>query len=135
VKGYNGTMYSDPSVVDLKEGQQLAVTLSFPGLPENQVVAYPCPAKTNEVITFQFKTGYVNPIPSVLIYSISGELVKEIKNELVSWISADSYNCIWDCKNNNGDTVASGVYIYVIKVEEPGTGKTDKVIKKLAIIH
>jgi flagellar hook assembly protein FlgD len=79
----------------------------------------------NTVIkTFKLLQNYPNPfnpsttieyqIPSegdveVKIFSVDGQLVKIFQN---SHNSQGSYNVLWDGKNNTGQPVASGLYIY-----------------------
>jgi len=45
------------------------------------------------------------------------------------------YRVHWDGTNEFGGRIASGVYLYIVKVRDEDTGKTAIVTKKLAIIH
>lgn len=81
--------------------------------------------------------GYVNPSKAekakiwfnanssgsvdVKIYTLQGQLLRELSK--VTTGGGDSIE--WDCKNNDGSTVSSGIYIVYIK--GPGVKKTRKV--------
>jgi len=50
---------------------------------------------------------------SIKIYNVAGELVREMSQGALA--GAKTYYTPWDCRNNSGRTVASGVYIGQIK--------------------
>ena len=60
----------------------------------------------------------------IYIYSVLGELVRKIE-----FNDADNGQKVWDGKNQNGQDVASGVYLWVVKT------KQDKKTGKLIIIR
>jgi hypothetical protein len=69
--------------------------------------AFPVPFKPalgHTVITFQDLAVDA----TIKIYTIHGELVAEIRSPLGNDVT-------WDVKNSDGESVASGVYIYQIK--------------------
>ncbi len=79
--------------------------------------AYPVPYKASQgrgTITF----ANLGSEASIHIYSTSGRLVFETR------VSADTYD--WDVKNTSGESIASGVYFYVI--ESPESKKNGKLI-------
>lgn len=63
--------------------------------------------------------GLTNAGGTIYIYNTTGELVKK-----VSW-SAGNVEAKWDGKNDRGEWVASGVYIWVVK---DGGSKTGKIV-------
>ena len=71
--------------------------------------AYPVPFKPSSGhTTIKFLVPGVNS--TIKVYTILGELVKEIDT------APDANNIVtWDVHNQDGDAVASGVYIYQIK--------------------
>ena len=75
-------------------------------IPPQNIIVYPNPTKEGW-ITFTRLTERV----SVRIFNMAGELVygeqEHIANDKAEWT--------WDCKNNDGEKVASGVYIYTIQ--------------------
>ncbi len=67
---------------------------------------YPNPFNPSTTIEYQIpKGGNVD----IKIFSIDGQLVKTFEN---FYQSSGSYNVIWDGRNNGGQSVASGLYIY-----------------------
>ncbi|MFC1566933.1 T9SS type A sorting domain-containing protein [bacterium] len=75
----------------------------------HEAYAYPVPFKPSENhthITFTNLTAKVD----IYIYTISGELVRKLYKNCDA---ADEVR--WDVKNDSGEEVFSGLYIYVIK--------------------
>ena len=137
VKAYNGVTYSQPQTVALKAGQRINVALSFPGLLDGRVVAYPSPGPDpGGFITFKYYSGYVNPESTIKIFNLYGELVRTITNTEITGISEALYNqeYKWNCRTASGDRVASGTYLYIIEVKEPASGGSTKAVNKFAII-
>ncbi|MFH2070296.1 MAG: fibronectin type III domain-containing protein [Elusimicrobiota bacterium] len=141
VKGYNGAIYSASQVVDIAEGQLLSVLLTFSGLLEETVIAYPNPAKSPSAPVWariQFRTGHTNIENSIKIYNIAGELVKQAGNTdiggTVSGKPSYTYEFVWKCDNDAGSRIASGVYLYVLEVKDRSSGDVKRVVKKLAVI-
>lgn len=67
----------------------------------------------------------------IKIYTLSGKLVKTIR-EIESKVG---YNQVpWDGKNNAGEEIASGIYIYVLKITDVD-GNTQVIRDKLAVIE
>ena len=134
VRAYNGMVYSEPQTVDLKEGEKLNVAFNYEGLPQDSVYAYPNPTKTGE-ITIRFYSGWTNPERETRIYNIAGELVKQVNSEEIADNNDGIYKYNWNCRNDTGQNVASGVYIYIVNVKNRETLETKSVIKKFAIIR
>ncbi|MEC4048267.1 T9SS type A sorting domain-containing protein [Flavobacterium sp. SUN046] len=88
-------------------------------------IVYPNPFSKQTTIQFHLNTP---KHISIMIYDESGKIV----NNLISnnYISNDgNYQVSWDGKNNAGDAVADGIYIYKI-INEDGAEKTGKIILK-----
>ncbi len=51
---------------------------------------------------------------SLEVYNIKGQLIKTLIDEE---LSASSYNVVWDGKNNSGNHVSSGVYLYKLQAD------------------
>ena len=136
VKAYNGTIYSEARTVSLKEGQKLAISLSFPGLVEGRIIAYPNPSSTG-MVTLKWYTGYGNPETTIKIYNIACELVMTVNDIDVLPVAGSNlynYQYGWNCSNPAGDKVASGTYLFVLEVREKSTGEKAKFVGKFAII-
>lgn len=80
----------------------------------DKVFAYPSPARGAQMTFTNLPTGKRSIIT---IYNIVGEEVKVIET--------DNSDVIWDLKNQQGLSVASGVYLYVIRCD--GMKKVGKI--------
>jgi len=109
-------------------GQTIAKVINFPN-PAGH--GYPHP-KGEGYTTLQFQLGRPATDPQINIYTLSGDLVRKIdKNELTlntdrstddKWV----YEFDWDLKNGNGQHVAPGVYIYLVRAD--GQSKSTKAV-------
>ena len=84
------------------------------------VIAYPNPFKSGEgtdYVTF----GNLTENATIEIYSISGRLIKTLK--------PDAINYQWDLKDENGNSITVGIYIYYIT-----DSKGNKTMGKIAIV-
>ena len=84
---------------------------------------YPNPFNPTTTIEYQIPEG---GDVEIQIFSIHGEIVRSFKN---SHISSGSFNVVWDGKNNAGNTVASGLYIYKVSFENSIIAKRMTFIK------
>ena len=83
-----------------------------PELPSNFTLYqnYPNPFNSGTKIKYDiFDPHRVN----LVIYNATGQLVKSLMNQ---YHFPGSYSEDWDCRNDHGVTVSSGVYFYKIKV-------------------
>ena len=95
----------------------------------SNIVVYPSPAKNKTTFGFELSSNVTSV--TVKIYTLSGELVKEI--EITPPITPGVYNeIVWDCDNDDGEKVASGLYI--LKIEATTADKTFFVTEKFAVI-
>ncbi|MDH5174396.1 MAG: T9SS type A sorting domain-containing protein, partial [Elusimicrobiota bacterium] len=133
-RAYNGTIYSKPRTVNLKEGETLKINFVFGIMPGETVFNYPNPAK-NGSTTIRYYCGYGDPEAQIKIYNISGELLRNVGDSEIDGADAPIYKFLWDCKNSSGMEVASGIYIYIVEVKEKSSGETKKVIKRLAVVR
>jgi len=87
-----------------------------------ELLNYPNPfsAQTN----FTYKLTEEAEV-EIKIYTLSGKLIRTIRN--ASGFADYNYNTIWDGKDQDGDQVASGVYIYkaVAKCKTSGNKKSE----------
>ena len=84
--------------------------------PEGQIVVFPNPFNRSDAVNGTLK--FANMVPGALlqIYTISGELV----------YAADighNVKYYWDCRNRNSNSVAPGIYFWVVK--NPVNNRTD----------
>ncbi len=84
------------------------------GIPKSFSLSqnFPNPFNAETVISFGLpKTSHVK----LEIYNILGQKVKDLVDEKVT---AGYKRVVWDGKDNNGNTVSSGVYFYKLDTEE-----------------
>jgi hypothetical protein len=132
VRGFNGLEYTQLQEITLLEGEVKNVGFVFDPLPVESVFAFPNPARSGT--TIRFITGLFPFEGNVRIFDIAGQLVREIPGGELSSPSPGLYHAVWDLKNNNGQDVASGVYLFIVKVKG-ANGQTAKVVKKVAVVR
>ena len=85
----------------------------------DKVIVYPNPTSHNATITFRLtKSADV----TLEIYDVTGGLLyREVLRNVVGQESASLDEVfVWDCKNQAGESVADGVYIYVLEAKREG---------------
>jgi len=130
----NGTTINvtvDNSVLNQKEGQYTGtITIVSNGgtatvnviLTATCVLVKPNPYNPNKGLLTFFGDGIVPGETTIKIYTLSGELVKDL--------SAKIDELVWDGKTENGEPVATGIYLYTYESpKEKGVGKFTVIIK------
>ncbi|MFI5361937.1 MAG: right-handed parallel beta-helix repeat-containing protein [Elusimicrobiota bacterium] len=139
VRAWTGLGYTQFQNVALNEGDVLDLEFAFDPLPAASVFAFPNPARTSTTIRFQ--TALWPLQADIDIFDVAGNLVREITGSAISQLrdpttgNPDLYHAEWDLTNSRGRTVASGVYIVMVKVKGGSGNQVAKVIKKLAVIR
>lgn len=94
--------------------QASPTAIAEPAIPPNEfhlAQNYPNPFNPTTKIGFTMsKSGLVE----LQIFDINGRTVKTLVNEIMQ---AGAYSVIWDGKNNSGQSVASGLYLYRIRID------------------
>jgi flagellar hook assembly protein FlgD len=91
---------------------------------------HPNPFNQSTKIEFTLaKSGFV----SLNIYDILGRKVKTLVSE---HLPSGYKSVLWDGKNDSGEDVASGLYFYQMKAENPASGETEEFTetKKLVLL-
>jgi hypothetical protein len=129
---YNGSDYSRMQTVILRPGESLVFTPKWDLLNKDKVYAYPNPANTS--VNFHFEPTAASFEAEVEVLDIAGRLVKRL-----TAVSADSVvpgvnskKIAWDMSR---EKIASGVYIYILRVKDAAAGESEKVVKKFAVIR
>lgn len=111
-------------------------TISFTVVEEGEFVVkdllnYPNPL-SNET-TFTFFISHDAEI-KLQIYTIAGRLIRTI-NSLAE--AGYNYNYKWDARDETGDPIANGVYLYRLSARslQPGSGKHSDAIGRLVIMR
>jgi hypothetical protein len=94
------------------------------------VYNYPNPAKN--ITNFTFHISRMPDDLSIRIYTVAGRLIRTIKPTISDLKIGFNKNIVWDCRDEDGDIIANGVYLYKIKLVKDGKSVTS--IHKLAII-
>ncbi len=101
-------------------------------LPADQVFAFPNPARSQT--TIRFMSELPGSEVRVRVFDVSGGLVKEWAGPALTSPKPGLTHAAWDLTNDLGQRVASGVYLFEVKVSGPD-GVVSKVIKKLAVVR
>jgi hypothetical protein len=88
------------------------------------IVGYPSPVKFSTAVGGTFKVINLPSDCVMLVYNIAGEKIRTLNEANQSTPNAGFIE--WDGKNESGEPVGQGVYIYVIKTADGGK-KTGKV--------
>lgn len=92
------------------------------------VYNYPNPMKDNT--TFVFQHNFDSPLNVIVkIYTVRGVIIKEIKND---GISNKYVNINWDGKDNDGDYIANGTYLYKVQIKTQDGSFSKSTTGKLA---
>lgn len=100
----------------------------FPIAGFSEVKVYPNPCRTNVHNEVKIANLPKETDITIYVYNIAGELVRKIQNDELE-IKVASKLARWNCRNNAGRKVASGIYIYLIKSD------SNKKTGKIAIIR
>ena len=108
-------------------------TLSKTHLPEN-VINYPNPFIN--YTEFWFNHNSSTPLSvTIQVFTVSGKLVKTILGTTESFgNNSFSRDFHWDGRDDFGDKVAKGVYIYKLNVRSESLNKSVSKIEKLVIL-
>lgn len=98
----------------------------------DHVLNYPNPFTTHTEFYFEHNQCCAQLEVKIEIFTVSGKLVKTIFDQ-VNTIAYRSEGIAWDGKDDFGDKLARGVYIYRVTVKTPEGQKAEK-IEKLVIL-
>lgn len=116
--------------VTLKNGENAVLSPLGELLKKDSVYAYPNPARNS--ITFHLQSGINTALRKIIsIFGIDGRLVGEIKEDDTGWQTVADGEWKFEMNTKN---LASGVYIYAVKVQDGATGSAKKIIGKFAIV-
>ena len=100
------------------------------------VLNYPNPTTGPTRFVFEHNQPAGTPVSvRVRIYTLSGRAVRTIEEETV--LSAGPTQVLWDGRDDDYAPLRSGVYLYQVRVEVPGTESIQvaEVIERLAVIR
>jgi hypothetical protein len=96
------------------------------------VLNYPNPFTSSTEFFFEHNQVCNQLEAQIQIFTVSGRLVKTI-NQYVHTEGFRSEGIHWDGRDDFGDQLAKGVYVYRVKVKSP-TGETAEQLEKLVIL-
>jgi hypothetical protein len=96
------------------------------------VLNYPNPFTTSTEFFFEHNQACSELDAQVQIFTVSGKLVKTI-NQIVHTEGFRSAGIPWDGKDDFGDQLAKGVYVYSLKVRTPDGAIAEK-LEKLVLL-
>jgi len=131
IRAFNGQEYTPVMDVELLEGETQEVSFFYDPLPEADVFAFPNPARRET--TFRFRSPLAPLEAQIVVFDIAGNLVRELAGSEMTSPEPMLYHASWDLTNMRGEGVASGVYLFMVKVKG-ANGQRAKVIKKLAVV-
>ena len=99
----------------------------------DHVLNYPNPFTTRTSFYFEHNQVCSHLEAQIQIFTVSGRLVRSI-NQLVQTEGFRSQGIEWDGKDDFGDQLAKGVYVYAVKVTAPDGQKAEK-IEKLVLLR
>jgi hypothetical protein len=90
---------------------------------------YPNPMSNETFFTFNLLAADAPESCRIKIYTVAGRLIRDISSP-----ARVGFNQIyWDGRDNDGEYMANGIYLYKLILE--GSGKTETSIQKLAILR
>lgn len=98
----------------------------------SHLLNYPNPFTTHTEFYFEHNQVFNNLEARVEIYTVSGKLVRTIYQN-VNTFAYRSEGISWDGRDEYGDKLARGVYVYRLTIKTPDGEKADK-IEKLVIL-
>ena len=98
----------------------------------DHVLNYPNPFTTHTTFMYEHNQSCASLETQINIYTVSGRLVKTI-NQLVPTNGFRVEGISWDGKDDFGDQLAKGVYVYQLKVTMPDGKKAQK-MEKLVLL-
>lgn len=97
------------------------------------VLNYPNPFTTQTSFQFEHNQPNQDLEVQINIKTISGKLIKTI-NQSVNSLGNRVNNIFWDGRDDFGEKIGRGVYIYELKVRSVSSGKSIQKIEKLVLL-
>ncbi|WP_377716263.1 type IX secretion system sortase PorU [Pseudofulvibacter geojedonensis] len=125
---YNNSATTEIQFVVVSENEKLTI---------DKVLNYPNPFVSYTEFWFTHNSTSELDV-MVQIYTVSGKLIKTIKGTSSSGNKGNSASLsrslTWDGKDDFGDRIGKGVYVYKLSVKSPTTNKTAVKYEKLVIL-
>ena len=100
----------------------------------SNVLNYPNPFVNYTEFWFNHNSSDILDV-NIQIFTVSGKLIKTLNGQTnTTGSSSLSRDIVWDGRDDFGDKLAKGVYVYKLKVRSLSTNKTTQKIQKLVIL-
>jgi flagellar hook assembly protein FlgD len=99
----------------------------------SHVLNYPNPFSTQTQFFFEYNQPGVAVDVAVEIFTVSGKMVKVLRSSQMT-SGYRSEPIVWDGRDDYGDKIGRGVYVYRLKVSTED-GKSAEKIEKLVILN
>ena len=112
---------------------QFNAVCSDEGLKIERVLNYPNPFVSYTEFWFNHNMPFEPLDVQVQILTVSGKLIKTINQQ----VTTDGFLCrdiVWDGRDDFGDKIGKGVYVYKLKVRSTTTGKSVEKYEKLVLL-
>ena len=125
---YNNSATAEIQFIVFNENESLVI---------NNVLNYPNPFVNYTEFWFSHNSSEVLDI-SVQIFTVSGKLVRTLNGQTAlaggKSVKSTSRDIVWDGRDDFGDKIGKGTYIYKLKVHSQSTNKSVEKIEKLVIL-
>ncbi|WP_346881060.1 type IX secretion system sortase PorU [uncultured Algibacter sp.] len=124
---YNNSSISEIQFIVFDKDQDLVI---------NNVLNYPNPFVNYTEFWFNHNSSESLDV-SIQIFTVSGKLVRTLNGQTTggqTTVSSLSKDIIWDGRDDFGDRIGKGVYVYKLKVHSSFLNKTVEKIEKLVIL-
>jgi len=131
-RAWNGEQYSNPTLLNVGDGQVLTVNFTFPF--KAAVYCWPNPANNKVNICYIGNPSYA---AEVKIYTLTGEKVRTGR-EFVDFTNTDNETgkkFIWNLWNDARQEVASGVYFYILNLRDITSGEKKQYKGKIGVVR
>lgn len=108
------------------------IVASSEELAIEHVLNYPNPFTTRTQFFFEHNRPCENLLAQIQIYTVSGRLVKSI-HQTIHTEGFRSTDLEWDGRDDFGDQLAKGVYLYRLKISSPD-GEVAEKLEKLVLL-
>jgi hypothetical protein len=132
VGGDTFALLSETQLTGIENANAVGISVSGSPTPEGHpapiVRAAPNISYDNEPIHFQVNLN--SPaLVKLTLFSLTGERVFKVERQA----NAGNSSLVWNIQNNGGQTVASGLYIYLLNITGTGIGQT--LSGKVLVLH
>ncbi|WP_194766158.1 type IX secretion system sortase PorU [Tamlana sp. I1] len=124
---YNNSSVSEIQFIVFDQDQELVI---------NNVLNYPNPFVNYTEFWFNHNSSESLDV-SIQIFTVSGKLVRTLNGQTAGGAAVNSTlsrDIVWDGRDDFGDKIGKGVYVYKLKVHSNLLNKTVEKIEKLVIL-